>query len=120
MATNFSNAKRGIPVAETGIILESIQFTFKSEKQKYSDLSGNTVGIDFFDQTCDVSVSGLVPKTSAFDGDIMASWTLANSIPSHGVSGGTLILETVDYKMGVGDYTKIDLKGTIYPYVTGA
>lgn len=120
MACSFSKAKFGVPEDEAGIIIESIDFSYKSDKLAYADLSGNTAGLNYFDDIIEITVNGLIPKTTPFDDTIICEWTLANDIPNHlpgGVSGGVLVLETVDINMNVKDFQKISLKGTLYPHV---
>ncbi|MBP7948919.1 MAG: hypothetical protein KA004_04625 [Verrucomicrobiales bacterium] len=110
----------GIPNDQSGILITDHSFDFSSQEKQVLDKSGEVIGVSLYQEKVEVKLSGLVAKTSAFNGKISAALTLANAIPAHlqHSTGGTTILMQVSRSMNNEDFEKIDLTATHYPYVT--
>ena len=64
-------------------------------------------------------MSGLVAKTSPFNGKIGTALVLANAIPAHLTpTGGTTIIKQISRSLNNEDFEKIDITATHYPFVT--
>ena len=107
----------GLSAAETGMILETINFQYTHEKGEIYDLTGNTSGVTYYDEKIEISLDGEITNFSTALGE---SITILNTIPSlirAGVSGGSTFLEDVQVSHARRDYRKISAKATYYPNI---
>lgn len=80
----------GLKADQQGIILESQDITYKPDTKIQKDYRGKKIGIIFYDDQTDVSLKGYIPRTDPTDIKLGAALTLANSIPTHGLSEGAV------------------------------
>ena len=116
--TSFASAVWGIASAQTGLILESVDYNYKPEKKEYKNLSGNTAGVVYYDEKVSISIAGLVPTATPFSITVASSLTLGNALEAFlkgGITGGVTIVDEVTTKVANEDYKKIDIKATFYP-----
>lgn len=108
----------GLSAAETGIILESLQYAYTHEKGEVFDLTGNTSGVTYFDEKVEISLDG---EFSGFSTTMGAELTLTNTIPAlirAGVSGGTVLVEDIQVTGNRKNYQRISVKAVYYPNVS--
>ena len=121
MAATFlgTTGNWGIPNDQSGIIISDLSFDFSQQEKPVLNTSGEIQGIAFYQPKVEVKLSGLVPKTSAFNGKIGAALVLANAIPAHLTpTGGTTIITQISRSLNNEDFEKIDITATHYPFVT--
>ena len=119
-ATSFGTATWGIPSGQTGFILESVKYNYKPTRKECRDISGNTLGVIYYDEMVNISIAGIVPTTSPFAGTVAASLTLGNSLTAYlkgGSTGGTCIIDEITTTFSNEDFRKIDLSATYFPNV---
>jgi hypothetical protein len=108
----------GIPEDEAGILITDLSFDFSNQEKQVLDKSGEIIGLSLYQEKVEIKLSGLVAKTSSFNGKIGAAITLANAIPAHlQQSGGTTVLMQVSRSLNNEDFEKIDLTATHYPFI---
>jgi hypothetical protein len=109
----------GIPNEQSGIIIYDNSFDFSQQDKPVLDRGGEIIGLAFYQSKVDIKLSGLVPKTSPFNGKIGAALTLANAIPTHlVVTGGSTIAMQISRSMNNEDFEKIDITAIHYPFLT--
>ncbi|MBN8457280.1 MAG: hypothetical protein J0M04_06175 [Verrucomicrobia bacterium] len=109
----------GITTAQSGIILYDQSFDFSIQDKPVLNISGEIQGLSLYQGKTEVKLSGLVPKTSAFNGKLGSSLALANAIPDHlPTSGGTTIVMQISRSLNNEDFEKIDITATHYPFIT--
>ena len=83
------------------------------------DKGGEIIGLALYQEKVEIKLSGLVAKTSPFNGKIGAALALANAIPAHlQATGGTTILMQISRSLNNEDFEKIDITAIHYPFVT--
>ena len=111
----------GIPNEQTGLILYESSFDYSQQEKQVLTISGEVGGIVFYQQKVEVKLSGLVPKTSPFNGKLGAVLALSNAIPDHlGIAGGTTIIMQINRTLANEDFEKIDVTAVHYPYLAAA
>jgi hypothetical protein len=109
----------GIPNDQPGILITDQSFDFSNQEKQVLDKSGEVIGLSLYQEKVEIKLSGLVAKTSSFNGKIGAAITLANAIPAHlQQSGGTTVLMQVSRSLNNEDFEKIDLTATHYPFLS--
>jgi hypothetical protein len=106
----------GIPNDQSGILVTDLSFDFSTQEKQVLDRSGEVIGLSLYQEKADIKLSGLVAKTSPFNGKVGVVLVLANAIPGHlQATGGTTILMQVSRSLNNEDFEKIDLTATHYP-----
>ena len=121
MAATFlgTTGNWGIPNDQSGIIISDLSFDFSQQEKPVLDKSGEIQGLALYQSKVEVKISGLVAKTSAFNGKIGTALVLANAIPAHlATTGGTTIIMQINRSLNNEDFEKIDITATHYPFVT--
>ena len=121
MAATFlgTTGNWGIPNDEAGILINDLSFDFSNQEKTVLNKSGEIIGLALYQEKCEIKLSGLVAKTSAFSGKIGAALALANAMPAHlqATSGGTTIIKQINRALNNEDFEKIDITATHYPFV---
>jgi hypothetical protein len=117
--------KFGITSAESGFIVESIDFDYSAQKVELEDHTGSTVDVAFFNDMVKINLDCTVPATSAFAGSIGDSITLSNTIPDHianggGVSAGFTVIDTIKVSKKNKEFNKTSLGISLHPMVVEA
>ena len=113
----------GIASDETGLIIESLDFDYKNKEKEVMNKSGDPVGFSFYGETCDVSLKGLAPLSSAFSGKLCDTLALANAVPAHTVgslSGARNIIKSIKKGLNIEDFVKFDIGSTMYPLIAAS
>ena len=121
MAATFlgTTGNWGIPNDQSGLILYDASFDFSQQEKTVLNTSGEIQGIAFYQPKVEVKMSGLVAKTSAFNGKLGTALVVANAIPSHlATSGGSIIITQISRSLSNEDFEKIEITATNYPFVT--
>ena len=72
MAATFlgTTGNWGIPQDETGIIIADLSFDYSNQEKPVLSKGGEIIGLALYQEKCEIKLSGLVAKTSAFAGKI--------------------------------------------------
>ncbi len=109
----------GIPNDQSGMILYDLAYDYSTQEKTVLTTSGEIQGLALYQSKVEVKISGLVAKTSAFNGKIGTALVLANAIPAHlATTGGTTIIMQINRSLNNEDFEKIDITATHYPFVT--
>ena len=109
----------GIPNDQSGILITDLSFDYSHQEKPVLDKGGEIIGVSFYQEKIEIKMSGLVAKTSPFNGKIGVALTLANTAPAHlQNSGGTTVLMQVSRSLNAEDFEKIDLTAVHYPAVS--
>ena len=121
MAATFlgTTGNWGITSDETGILISDISFDYSNQEKTVLNKSGEIIGLALYQEKCEIKLSGLVAKTSAFAGKIGAALALVNTMPAHlqAASGGTTVIKQINRALNNEDFEKIDITATHYPFV---
>ena len=120
MATQFgTGAVFGIPDAQTGVILESVSYSYSQESKVIRNLTGDTVTKVYYDEKIEVSLSGFVPTSTPFSGTLAATITLATAPTDYlkGSVGASTIVETVTRTHSVEDFQRIEIGAMNHPLI---
>ena len=109
----------GIPNDQAGILITDLSFDYSHQEKPVLDKGGEIIGVSFYQEKIEIKMSGLVAKTSPFNGKIGVALALANTAPAHlQNSGGTTVLMQVSRSLNAEDFEKIDLTAVHYPAVS--
>ena len=109
----------GIPNEQSGLILYDASYDYSQQEKTVLTTSGEIQGLALYQQKIEVKMSGLVPKTSPFNGKLGTVLVLANAIPAHlATTGGITIIMQISRSLNNEDFEKIDITATHYPFVT--
>jgi hypothetical protein len=100
---------------ETGLLLNSFSRSVQSDKATVMDALGDTVAVAYFNKTATISLDGVVNGGVAYE--LANILTLANDTTSYGVSGGSVIVDTVAETTGAGTFKTINVSATQYPEI---
>lgn len=123
MATQFpasSPAPFGIPAAETGIVADSVGYNYSHQKKQLRDIDGDTIAVAYYDEMCEVSLSGFLPGSSAFSTSLASAISLVTAVPDFfkGSVGGLTVVETVNRTNSSEEYQRIEVTASHHPLVT--
>lgn len=125
MAATLINATDlvfGIPADETGLVIESLSVTYDQKQKLVLSRQGETTGAALYDQKAKISVSGLVKGTAGLPATTLtaAMAALANAAKTtgHGVTGGTVIVDSIRHDLQIEDFEKMSVEATRYPLMT--
>lgn len=111
----------GIPNDQSGILITDLSFDYSHQEKTVLDKGGEIIGVSFYQEKIEIKMSGLVAKSSPFNGKIGVALALANTAPAHlQNSGGTTILMQVSRSLNAEDFEKIDLTAVHYPAIAAA
>lgn len=112
--------KWGIEQDEAGIIIDGIDYDFKTKEQESMDKVGEPRGLVLYGDTCDTSVKGEIPVTSPSALRLAATLTMANATPDHfisALSGGRNVTKGIKIGKQREGFQKFDANGTLYPMI---
>lgn len=112
----------GIPLDESGLILETIEYDYKDKEKAVLNKVGETIGYSFYDEMVETSLKGLATSTTPFSGTLTANLALANAIPDHlvgTVTGGRNLIRTIKKSLNIEDFVKFDIMSRYCPLISG-
>lgn len=99
-------------VNETDIILTSFSRNVQSVKTEVRDAENDVVAVAYSGMTAAISLEGYINGNATYD--VAATLALANETDAYGLSGGTIIVDTVNESIAQGDFKKISVSATQY------
>ena len=119
---NAADLKFGIAADENGLVIESLSVTYDQKQKPVLSRQGETVGMALYDQKAKLSVSGLVKGTTGLPATTltaaMAALANASATTGHGVTGGTVIVDSIRHDLQIEDFEKMSVEATRYPLMT--
>jgi hypothetical protein len=106
-----SDLEYGI-VNETGIILTNFSRNVQSVKTEVRDAENDVVAVAYSGMTAAITLEGFLNGTSTYD--VAAALTLTNDTDTSGLSGGTIIVDTVNESTAQGEFKRISVSATQY------
>jgi hypothetical protein len=97
---------------ETGIILTNFSRNVQSVKTEVRDAENDVVAVAYSGLTAAITLEGFVNGSVTMD--VAALLTLTNDISTSGLSGGTVIVDTVNESTAQGEFKKISVSATQY------
>lgn len=109
--TAATNLEFGV-VNETSILVTNYTRNVTAKKVEVMDADGDVVGVAFTGKTAEITVDGYVNGSISLS--IAAIATLANDTTSYGVTGGTVLINSISESTGQGEFTKVSVSMTQY------
>ena len=97
---------------ETGIILTSFSRNVQSVKTEVRNAVNDVVGVAYSGITAAISLEGFVNGTTTMI--IANTLTLNNDTTTSGLTGGTVLIDSVNESTGQGEFMKISVSATQY------
>lgn len=110
-STAASDLEYGI-VDETNLVLTSFSRNVSSVKTEVRDAANDVVAVAYSGLTAAISLEGFI--NGAVDYDVAALLTLSNVTNTGGLSGGTIIVDTVNESSSQGEFKKVSISATQY------
>lgn len=110
-STAASDLEYGI-VNETNLILTSFSRNVTSVKTEVRDALNDVVAVAYSGLTAAISLEGFI--NGAVDYDVAALLTLSNVTNTGGLSGGTIIVDSVNESSSQGEFKKVSISATQY------
>jgi len=99
-------------VNETGIILTSFSRNVQSVKTEVRDAENDVVAVAYSGLTAAITLEGFLNGSTAMD--VAELLTLSNDTDTSGLSGGTIIVDTVNESTAQGEFKRITVNATQY------
>lgn len=103
---------------ETGILLSSYSRQVSPKKTEVTDANGDVVAIAFTGNTAKIKLEGVLNGAASFT--VGTIYALANSATSYGLTGGTILVDSVSESAASGEFKKISVELTQYEKVMTA
>lgn len=97
---------------ETGIILTSFSRNVQAVKTEVRDAENDVVAVAYSGLTAAITLEGFVNGTMTMN--VAALLTLTNDTSTSGLSGGTIIVDSVNESTAQGEFKKISVSATQY------
>lgn len=99
-------------VNETSIIVTNYTRNVTAKKVEVVDADGDVVAVAYTGKGAEITVDGYVNGSISLA--IAAIATLSNDTTSYGVTGGTVLINSISESTGQGEFTKISISMTQY------
>lgn len=115
----------GIDSAETGLIVESIDWDFQIKEKESLNIAGEPQGLSLYGDTAAVSLKGEIPTASPSALRLAGTLTLSNTTGDHfAAAPGAGLSRNVTKNVKIGhsreDFRKFEASSTIYPLISAS
>jgi hypothetical protein len=110
-STAAADLEYGI-VNETGIILNNFSRNVQSVKTEVRDAENDVVGVAYSGMTASITLDGYINGTTSFE--VASALSLANDTDGYGLTGGTIIVDSVNESTATGEFKKVSVSATQY------
>jgi len=102
---------------ETGVITDSIGYSYSNESKVLKNGTGDVTGKTYFNESAEVTYSGYIPTSTPYTGAIGSAITLVTALPDFfsGTVGTDTIAEGVTITASSEDYQRVDVTATHHP-----
>lgn len=120
MATQFGTASTFGLTFETGIITDSIDYTYSQENKVLKSGSGDTSGKTYYDEKIELTISGYIPTSTPYATTLAAAITLVTAPTDFlkGSVGSSTICEGVKRTLSNEDYQRIEVTAVNHPGIS--
>jgi hypothetical protein len=102
--------------AETGIIINSFTRTVQREKAEVSNADGDVVAVAYYKPTASISIEGtLNGSTGVAAAAPGVALTIANATSGSGITGGSVIVDSVTRTSTSEAFSTLSIEATQYP-----
>ena len=102
--------------AETGIIISSYSRQVSREKAEVMDNDGDVVAVSYYKPTATISIEGVVNGSAGVAAAAPGvALTIASTTSGNGITGGTVIVDTVTRNETSEGFATFAVEGTQYP-----
>jgi hypothetical protein len=102
--------------AETGIIINSFSRQVSREKAEVMDNDGDVVAVSYYKPTATISIEGVVNgATGVAAAAPGVALTLASTVSGNGITGGSIIVDSVTRNETSEGFATFAVEGTQYP-----
>lgn len=102
--------------AETGIIINSFSRQVSREKAEVMDNDGDVVAVSYYKPTATISIEGVVNgSTGVAAAAPGVALTLASTVSGNGITGGSIIVDSVTRNETSEGFATFSVEGTQYP-----
>jgi len=99
-------------VNETGMILTNFSRNVQSVKTEVRDAENDVVAVAYSGLTAAITLDGYINGATTFD--VANLLTLSNDTDGYGLTGGTIIVDSVNESTAQGDFKKVSVSATQY------
>ena len=110
-STAAANLEYGI-VNETGIILTNFSRNVQSVKTEVRDAENDVVAVAYSGMTAAITLDGFINGATTFE--VANALTLANDTDGYGLTGGTILVDSVNESTAQGEFKKVSVSATQY------
>ena len=120
MAQQFGTAAPFGLTFETGVITESLGYSYSNESKVLKNATGDVTGKTYYNESAEVTYSGFLPTSSPYATAVGAAITLATSLPDFfsGSVGTDTVAEGVTIAHSSEDYQRVDVTAMHHPLIT--
>lgn len=97
---------------ETAILLTSYSRNVTSNKTEVMDADGDVVAVAYSGKRAEITLEGYVNGSVAWT--LAGTLSLSNDTSSYGVTGGTVIVNSINSTTGQAEFEKISVNATQY------
>lgn len=97
---------------ESALILTSFSRQVNTKKSEIMDAEGDVVAVAYTGKTAAIKLEGFI--NGSVDLEVANLITLANSTANFGLSGGTLLIDSISESSGQGEFKKVSVDVTQY------
>lgn len=119
MAQQFGTASTFGLTFETGVITDSIGYSYSNESKVIKNGTGDVTGKTYFNEAAEVTYSGFLPTASPYATAVGSAITLSTALPDFfsGAVGTDTIAESVSLAYSSEDYQRVDVSATHHPLI---
>ena len=110
-STAAADTQFGI-VNESALILTSFSRQVNTKKSEIMDAEGDVIAVAYTGKTASIKLSGYINGSVTLE--VANLITMANSTANFGLSGGTLLIDSISESSGQGEFRKVDVDVTQY------
>jgi len=110
-STAAADTEFGI-VNEDALILTGFSRTVNTKKSEIMDAEGDVIAVAYTGKTAAIKLDGYI--NGSVDLEVANLITLANSTANFGLSGGTLLIDSISESSGQGEFKKVSVSVTQY------
>lgn len=110
-STAAASLEYGI-VNETGIILTNFSRNVQSVKTEVRDAENDVVAVAYSGMTAAITLDGFINGSTTFE--VANALTLANDTDGYGLTGGTILVDSVNESTAQGEFKKVSVSATQY------
>lgn len=97
---------------ETGIILTNFSRNVQSVKTEVRDAENDVVAVAYSGLTATLTLDGFINGSTTFE--VANVLTLANDTDGYGLTGGTILVDSVNESTAQGEFKKVSVTATQY------